>query len=289
MIIDSFMFGNEYELPILEIRLAELYDTVSYFILIESNRTQTGLEKPFYFKENESRFKDWSDKIVSVQLDASEIPKNHGWSLENWQRQQILVGLDRLQEKTFLSPNDILMVSDSDEIPEAGKLKEVIDSNIDYPTAINLRFNNYYLDYFGPYRGWWGSVLCPLYFVSQGYSPQYLRNQKDHVNKVGIYEKEWHGWHFSNLGGLDVVWEKAKRNVEPMEKFMLDGGEKMKEEYRKIYNKHVIDDGYYLFLDNPGNKSLKLEKLDHNLLPGYVKKNIDKYKHLLYPEPLENL
>ncbi len=289
LIIDSFMFGNSYELPVLEIRLAELYDTVFSFILIESNRTQTGLLKPYYYLENKEKFSNWNDKIISIQLDASEI-KNQGWKLENWQRQQIIMGLDRLQEdkKIQLKGSDILLVSDNDEIPLASKLQEVIDSNIESPTTINLRFNNYYLNYTCDYRGWWGTVACPLNLVSQGYSPQYLRNQKDYVNKIGVYENEFFGWHFSNLGGFDVVWEKSKRNIEPIDKFMHCGenGDKMKEEYRNIYNKHVIEEGYYLFLDNPSNKSLKLNLLDKSLLPKYVQENQEKYKDLLldYPE-----
>ena len=47
MIYDCFPFNNE--LDILEIRLNILNDVVDKFILVEASKTQSLLDKPFYF------------------------------------------------------------------------------------------------------------------------------------------------------------------------------------------------------------------------------------------------
>ena len=53
-VYDMFSFYNEFE--ILEIRLKELWDTVDYFVLVESNTTFTGLPKEYFFENNNSLY-----------------------------------------------------------------------------------------------------------------------------------------------------------------------------------------------------------------------------------------
>jgi hypothetical protein len=48
-IYDFFIFNNE--LGMLEIRLHELYEYVTLFLIAESNLTLSGIPKPFYLKE----------------------------------------------------------------------------------------------------------------------------------------------------------------------------------------------------------------------------------------------
>ena len=50
MIVDCFPFFNE--LDLLEIRLNILKDVVDKFVLVEASKTQTKLDKPFYFEDN---------------------------------------------------------------------------------------------------------------------------------------------------------------------------------------------------------------------------------------------
>jgi beta-1,4-mannosyl-glycoprotein beta-1,4-N-acetylglucosaminyltransferase len=47
MIIDCFPFFKE--LDLLEIRLNELDPVIDYFVLVEASKTQSKLDKPFYF------------------------------------------------------------------------------------------------------------------------------------------------------------------------------------------------------------------------------------------------
>lgn len=120
MIVDCFPFWTE--LDILEIRLAELYDIVDRFVLIESTVTHKGDPKPLYFAENRRRFSRWNDKIVNLAV--GDLPGGTTqaavWRREIGQRQAIVRGLRD-------TPDDaIVLVSDADEIPRREAVQAVV-------------------------------------------------------------------------------------------------------------------------------------------------------------------
>ena len=49
MIIDCFPFFNE--LDVLDIRLNILNEVVDKFVLVEASKTQSKIDKPFYFEQ----------------------------------------------------------------------------------------------------------------------------------------------------------------------------------------------------------------------------------------------
>lgn len=121
-VIDSFIFYNEFDL--LEGRLEYLYEHVDYFILVESNLTFSGKSKPFYFRENMSRYKKYLDKIIYhpfvidnlEQYDFEYKPKSMDlesspWKIEHLHRQEII------NKAKIFSNDDFLIVSDCDEVP----------------------------------------------------------------------------------------------------------------------------------------------------------------------------
>ena len=108
-IIDCFTFFNE--LDLLKFRLAELYDKVDHFILIESTKTFTGQVKPLYYSLNKDEFEKWNDKIIHVvvtdmpinlpqykidELVALTEIRNINWVREHHQRRSVVKGLNRL-------------------------------------------------------------------------------------------------------------------------------------------------------------------------------------------------
>jgi beta-1,4-mannosyl-glycoprotein beta-1,4-N-acetylglucosaminyltransferase len=124
-IVDALTFNKE--LDLLEGRLEYLYNHVEYFLIVESNYTHTGKEKPLYFAENASRFAKYADKILPCRL---IVDKNYdftdSWKLENQQRDFISLCLDSFDA------NDVIMVSDADEIPDRSQfanLRELMKSN----------------------------------------------------------------------------------------------------------------------------------------------------------------
>jgi len=127
MIYDCFTFYNE--LDLLHVRLHELYDVVDCFVLVEANQTFQGNPKRLYFQEEKKAFAQYADKIVHVVVDfpASDLTaqlstpaRNGNWARQYYQRDQIARGL------TQALPDDLIIVSDIDEIISAQKLREAI-------------------------------------------------------------------------------------------------------------------------------------------------------------------
>ena len=119
-IYDCFTFYNE--LDLLDVRLAELYNHVDYFVIVEANTTFTNRSKPFYFNENKERYSKYFDKIIHVKVE--DMPNNvDPWANEEFQRNQIMRGL------TDATETDIIMVSDVDEIPRASAVDYVRTSD----------------------------------------------------------------------------------------------------------------------------------------------------------------
>ncbi|MFQ5760898.1 MAG: N-acetylglucosaminyltransferase, partial [Acidiferrobacterales bacterium] len=107
-IFDCFMFFNE--LDLLEIRLNTLATVVDYFVLTEATTTFSGEPKPLHYEENKGRFTAFADKIIHVVVDDMPVGTNV-WFNERFQRDAAVRGL------TDAKPNDIVMISDVDEIP----------------------------------------------------------------------------------------------------------------------------------------------------------------------------
>jgi beta-1,4-mannosyl-glycoprotein beta-1,4-N-acetylglucosaminyltransferase len=130
MIYDCFTFRDEIET--LKMRLEILDSVVDKFVISEANKTHSNINKPFVFKEHESEFSKWADKIIYVQveLDDSELdfsqkdkeytPSSPAWIFENTQRNSLDKGLFDLQD------DDVVMIGDLDEIPNPNFLHEVI-------------------------------------------------------------------------------------------------------------------------------------------------------------------
>ena len=107
---DCFTFFNE--LDVLELRLKEMWDVTDYFVIAESNLSHSGKPKPYYLLDNWERFKPYESKIRRIQVD--DMPETEdSWVRERFQRFSIGRGLEDMQ------PEDIVIVSDLDEIPRA--------------------------------------------------------------------------------------------------------------------------------------------------------------------------
>src|SRR3972149_5101095 len=128
MVVDCFLLFNE--LDLLEIRLNILNDVVDKFVICEAKETFQGKSKPLYYRENKERFAKWQDKIIYYVIeDISEEEKNkarlspnvgageHWWIREFCQKESMLKAL------TFCQDDDIIFISDLDEIPSPEAVK----------------------------------------------------------------------------------------------------------------------------------------------------------------------
>jgi len=121
VIYDCFPFFNELEL--LEVRLHELDRLVDKFVLVEATRTFAGHPKSLHFAENRDRFRDFDGKIIHVVVDdmpEGAGPRDH-WIRDRFQRNAIGRGLSGCR------PDDVIMVSDIDEIPKASTVQRFVE------------------------------------------------------------------------------------------------------------------------------------------------------------------
>ncbi len=300
-IYDCFTFFNE--LDLLEIRLEELYDCVDYFVIVEANKTFSGEEKEFILEKNLNRFKKWRKKIIYVKIE--DMPKINKfslilqklmyklhpyspipleglaihlhlgkWKTQNFQRNQIIKGLQNAKDE------DIVIISDLDEIPRKNKIPEIEKSlSKGYNRVIlNTRFYCYYLNGFIE-KEWNRIKACKFsalkyYFQSK---PQEVRGGWRDSNFLQKFIKNNEktclikdaGWHFSYLGDTKKLLKKISA---------LSGMEKGLKEYgNQLKLKKLIEEGKYLI--EPKFK-IKYVKIDESF-PKAVQKNKKKYRHLI--------
>jgi len=219
---DCFNFFNE--LDILELRLNILYDVVDFFIIVESDLTHSGQKKPFYFEENKHRFSKFLDKIISYKIYDNPSNFINLPNTEDIELQKIYdfikitkrfnpyfqpdYGRDFFQKESVrralvdCDENDIIIISDADEIPDPKILKDThkLDlNNIIY--SLNQPMYCFYLNVLKE-NGWCGSKMG-LYKNMKKYSFNEIRG--DH-SLSSIIPKA--GWHFSFMGGEEMVKNK---------------------------------------------------------------------------------
>jgi beta-1,4-mannosyl-glycoprotein beta-1,4-N-acetylglucosaminyltransferase len=257
-IVDAFIFYNE--LDMLEYRLSILYDIVDHFILVESTRTFIGNEKPLFFENNKQRFQKYADKIIHIiDRDFMENPKHDytkGWKDEVWynenhQRNSIEDGLKQLE----LSDNDIIQVSDVDEIPDPNILLQIKNNNmkINY-VSLCQDFYYYNLTYKNFSEKWdFAKIMSYKHYVdSFNRTPQYCREvEPKHVIKRG-------GWHLSYFGDTNFIRNKIKQFAH--QEFNQD-------KYTNIENiEYSIKTGKDLF-ERPYEKCIKIPIYENDYLP----------------------
>ena len=223
MIYDCFSFFNE--LDLLEIRLNTLNEVVDKFILAESPFTHTGHPKPLYYAENKERFAKFNDRIIHVVVDDfPKMPDNmpireKAWTRENWQRNAIVRGLPK-----DINSEDILMISDLDEIPSSEYVKKAINNPIGvtrldlkaYCFFINLRNVSYPIWNNGTRVLTWQTFNNPRTYANSEYSECCIAavNQGPSATRIRFLKPDKilkpAGWHFSYLGGVEAIQRKMK-------------------------------------------------------------------------------
>lgn len=223
---DCFTFFNE--LDLLEIRLNILDATVDHFVLVEATRTHQNNPKPLHFAENKKRFERFAHKLTHIIVeDYPEFPggwkEANSWDIERHQRNCIARGL------TNCSGDDLIMISDLDEIPDPKKI-HAYRNNAGIQVFEQRNFY-YFINSMNEADPWWyGTVMARF---ADFRKPQDLRSvsKKMHGEKKKILNNKLHrivksiihpiyrhpisiipqaGWHFSYLGGVDKIIEKLE-------------------------------------------------------------------------------
>ncbi len=164
-IFDCFMYYNED--VVLELRLNYLNQFVDEFVIVESTFNHRGQEKKLNFNIN--NFSKFKDKIKYLILDSHppdiEIVNDNdleddksrkyilnGYKRDHFQRNYLIHGINNAD------PDDIIIISDIDEIPNLEKvnLKEVQNQLF----LFNQKMCYYKFNLFQKNYNWVGSRAC---------------------------------------------------------------------------------------------------------------------------------
>jgi len=280
MVYDCFAFFNELEL--LDIRLRELNDVVDKFVLVEATRTFQKKPKPLYFEENKHLFAEFAHKIIHIVVDEypgffKKFRVPTVWDYDNHQKEQIKRGLKNC------APDDIIIISDLDEIPRASAVAEyahkegvmVFEQRL-YYYFLNAECNHFNTDgntYIAQYNrdnvGYWrGSVMMKYKDLK---TIKAARNERDKVVKNTVVIPD-SGWHFSYLGGLEKILLKLDSYTHPEN---LVGGKINSETVKK-----AVAEGKSLF---DAKTTFHIVPINE-LLPTPVQLNPERYKQLINTE-----
>ena len=264
-IYDCFSYWDEDLL--LDLRLNVLNEYVDYFIIVEGNKTWQNNYKKLRFDIN--KFPNFKKKIIYIPVE--DMPGGDDPYLrENFQRNCISRGLKHSSE------NDIIIISDLDEIPNPEKIKE-FKINMRYAA---LKQKHYYYKInlqstVNPY--WHGSRICVKKFLK---SPQWLRNLKfkkrpfwriDKLRLNNIIENG--GWHFCNLKSAEQLLYKYRNLCETNDPYHFK--EKIDVKYLQI---EEIEKKILLGSDIIGRKEFYKPQMIDSSFPNYILENLEKFK-----------
>lgn len=191
-----FTFMLRDELDMLEMQLYEHYDYIHRFILVEAPISHTGNPKPLYYADNKERFAQYSDKIIHVI--ANDLPTKEQnpdpWCREQAQRD---AGMPYFMPDT--DNDDVIVIMDIDEIAT----REALEQRPQPVLGLNLKLRFAAVDWYGT-EGVNGVTALASYVNFVG-SVDKFRQQRD---QFPVYQNA--GWHFSWLGGKDVIDTKVK-------------------------------------------------------------------------------
>lgn len=201
--IDCFTFNDEFD--ILDLRLDLLAPVVDKFVLVESNVTFSGKPKPLHFEHNYVRTNlfDW-DRITHVIVDDMPDTENP-WEREAHQRNAILRGLMEIRP----DDDDLILISDVDEIPDPARLREFGGGIRDWlkrertSAAFEQALYMYTLNWRHK-RPWYGTRAVRWGDLQY---PQALRSTL--APMPGELTVKGGGWSFSSFGGVEAVQRKV--------------------------------------------------------------------------------
>jgi beta-1,4-mannosyl-glycoprotein beta-1,4-N-acetylglucosaminyltransferase len=258
-IYDCFQYFNEDQMVDLRLNILDKY--VDYFVISESTRTHQGKIKEINFDIN--KFKKFKDKIKFVVADYKKKIdfNNHtgGESpVEQHQRNHLMEGI-----KNAL-PDDFIILSDSDEIPDFTKIKNI--NLIKRFAAFSQKMFMYKLNLQNiSESNWIGSKITRKKFITSMQDLRNLKFKKYPLWRIDKYNQQIinGGWHFSFLQTPQQILTKIKSFSHG--EFNSKNINEKKIEEKIIQNKDIF------------GRNTELKKISiNNDYPEYIIQNKDK-------------
>ena len=285
------MFFDEEML--LDLRLNIMNEYVDKFVIAESVYMHSGKPKKLIFDIN--KFSKFKDKIIYIVVDKAppdliEIKKDESIDIKQSKmtinaKKREMYQINKTKDGIVDAElNDMIIVSDVDEIPNLEKVdfKKISNKLIFFKQKMFY----YKLNLFYKSFPWYGSKACKKKHFK---NPEWLRSLKNKNYPLWrldtLFSKKKYsdillvkdgGWHFTNI-----------RKPEDLEKKLLNflhhvdfeqSGLELKDLKRLINEKkvmydHLIDKKKYRWGDGQKLETIKLEEM-----PKYIKENFEKYR-----------
>ena len=281
MVYDCFQFFNE--LDILKLRMHVLNDVADRFVVSESTVTFSGEKKPLYFQENREMFAPFADKIIHKVVDDTPMDVS-AFMRDSHQKCAVARGLAGAR------PEDIVIFSDVDEIPNPEAVKRVL-ADFDDSKIYALAQRNFYcyldmeetsgnlLSITGEFEGitgsdrkWLGTKICSYRTLSP-YTTEQLRDKARKPLRVRVPDG---GWHFSYMGG------GREESVEERVKYKIKSA--AHQEYNNRSTLSRVKKNIRNHQDILGRESrFEIVPIDESY-PVYLREHLEEYRYLMYPK-----
>jgi len=288
------MFFDEEML--LDLRLNVMDKYVDKFVITESTYMHSGKSKKLIFDIN--KFHKFKDKIIYIVVDEepadiTDIKQNDTLNEKQIKmtinaKKREMYQINKTQEGIIKADyNDMIIVSDIDEIPN---LEKIDLKNINNKLIFFKQKMFYYkLNLFYKSFPWYGSKACKKkYFIT----PEWLRSLKNKrysfwrfdtffskAKYKDIYLVNDGGWHFTNIRRPEDLENKLLNFLHHVD--YQQSGLSLEDIKRLMKEKKVM---YHHSIDKKGNKwgdGEKLEKINIDEMPKYVIENTKKYNSWL--------
>jgi beta-1,4-mannosyl-glycoprotein beta-1,4-N-acetylglucosaminyltransferase len=263
-IFDCITFFNENLLT--NARFEILKDVVDYFIICESQFDYRGKKKKINFKLINSKFKD---RVRHLVLTEKFLNTKDLWKSEEYQREAIFRSIKDA------NPDDLIMYSDSDEIPNP----QILNKNflVKKYGIFMMNMYVYKINLFNQNESpWEGTRICKkknlnsFSFLRKKILAKNLKKPfwKFFIEKDIQIIKEG-GWHFNNLYSANEISKKLK--TFPHTEYRTREFSSIK----TVKNKMKI----HIDLFNRGH-TYKIVKIDRSY-PKYIINNLRHFKNYL--------
>ena len=249
-----------------QLRFEILKDFVDYFVVCEANKTHTGLSKEFNF--NPKIPNEYKNKIIYIKvtnLPNIKIKGKKDYKLLSLQMENLFRGIESA------NPNDLIIFSDEDEIPNP---EIILNYNFDkYKYGIFLQNMYYYkLNIMNIDEGnndWPGPRICLRKNLKSFFKLRLLKVKNvnypfwriDKEKNIQLIKSG--GWHFTYL----MKPKEIAKKIEDMAHTEFN-----KPEFKDIsFIENNIKN-----LKDPFNRNLKLKKVEiDESYPAYIQNNKD--------------
>ena len=279
------------EKMMLDLRFNILNKDVHKFIIVESSFSHSGKKKTFNFNIND--YPKFKDKIIYLKIheepinlnkQKDELINSYNKRLNSIKRIEqsydyMMKGIQEAQDE------DLIIISDNDEIPnlDSDKFKNTNKNFIIFKQLLfYYKFNLFY-----DLMPWFGSKACKKKNLKSFSNLRNLKNRKypfwrldtylSNIKETSVDIINDGGWHFTNIKTPEDLYTKMK-NFGHHDEF--DDSKLTVKDLRKNIDNGVVF--YDHFADktskNKWQNDYKLKKIENDLLPNYLVKNINNYK-----------